>query len=225
MTRERSEDTTLKQMVAPEGGGVAALDLAEVRSQVTQAVTGLLEVARLRPGQIMVLGCSTSEVQGKRIGSTGNMEVAEAILDAVHQTLRGTGVHLAVQCCEHLNRCLVVERETQEKYGLTEVTVLPVPQAGGATAATALRRFQDPVVVESIQAHAGLDIGDTFIGMHLRPVAVPVRLPIRRVGDAHLTLARTRPRLVGGKRAIYAWDEIEEKIGKGSLVEAQLGRK
>ncbi len=200
---------------AAEGLGPAVLDLSEVKAQVIQAVSGLLEVSRLKPGQILVLGCSTSEVQGKRIGSTGNTDVAVAILDGVDEALEGTGILLAVQCCEHLNRCLVVERGTQEKYNLTEVTVLPVPHAGGAAAATALRRFSDPVVVESIQAHAGLDIGDTLIGMHLRPVAVPVRLAIRSVGDAHLTLARTRPRLVGGKRAVYAWDEIEEKVGKG----------
>lgn len=195
--------------------GVGVLNLAEVKEEARTAVSGLLEVARLRPGQVLVLGSSTSEVQGKRIGSTGNVEVAAAILDGADEALKGTGVQLAVQCCEHLNRSLVVERETMEKYNLTEVTVLPVPHAGGATAATALKRFKDPVVVESIQAHAGIDIGDTLIGMHLRPVAVPVRLAIRSVGDAHLVLARTRPRLVGGNRAVYAWDEIEEKIGKG----------
>lgn len=199
----------------PETGAAGVLNLEEVKVQARTAASGLLEVAKLRPGQVLVLGCSTSEVQGKRIGSTGNTEVAAAVLDGVEEALKGTGVQLAVQCCEHLNRALVVERETQEKYNLTEVTVLPVPHAGGATAATALRRFRDPVMVESIQAHAGIDIGDTLIGMHLRPVAVPTRLAIRSVGDAHLTLARTRPRLIGGNRAIYAWDEIEEKIGKG----------
>jgi len=195
--------------------GKTASDLRQVKAEVVQAVAGLLELARLRPGQILVLGCSTSEVQGKRIGSGGNTDVAAAVLDGVDEALRGTGIRLAVQCCEHLNRCLVVERDTQEKYNLTEVTVLPVPHAGGATAAIALTRFSDPVVVESVQAHAGIDIGDTFIGMHLRPVAVPVRLAIRSVGEAHLTLARTRPKLFGGKRAVYAWDEIEEKVGKG----------
>lgn len=198
-----------------ERGTPAGLDLLLVKSQAKEAVSGLLEVARLKPGRIFVLGCSTSEVQGKRIGSTGNTDVAAAILDGVEEALLGTGIRLAVQCCEHLNRALVVERETQEEYNLAEVTVLPVPHAGGATAATAMRRFADPVVVESIQAHAGIDIGDTFIGMHLRPVAVPVRLRVRSVGEAHLNAARTRPKLIGGKRAVYAWDEIEEKVGKG----------
>lgn len=198
-----------------EMGSTGVLTLAEVKEQVRTAASGLLEVAKLRPGQVLVLGCSTSEIQGKRIGSMGSTEVAAAVLDGVEEVLKGTGVQLAVQCCEHLNRALVVERETQEKYNLTEVTVLPVPHAGGSTAATAVKRFSDPVMVESIQAHAGIDVGDTFIGMHLRPVAVPVRLAIRSVGDAHLTMARTRPRLIGGNRAVYAWDEIEEKVGKG----------
>ena len=198
-----------------QAGEGAALNLDEIKEQARTAASGLLEVAKLRPGQVLVLGCSTSEVQGKRIGSTGNTEIAAAILDGIQGALRGTGIHLAVQCCEHLNRALVVERETQEKYNLTEVTVLPVPHAGGSTAATALKRFLDPEIVEPIQAHAGIDIGDTLIGMHLRPVAVPVRLPVRSVGGAHLVLARTRPRLIGGQRAVYAWDEIEEKIGKG----------
>lgn len=201
-------------MDAGREGKETELDLSRVKQEVLQATKGLLEAAKLRPGQIVVLGCSTSEIQGKRIGSTGSAEVAAAVLDGIHEGLKGTGVHLAVQCCEHLNRCLVVERDVQEKYGLTEVTVLPVPKAGGATASTALRRFSDPVVVETIQAHAGIDIGDTLIGMHLRPVAVPVRLGQETVGSAHLTVARTRPKLVGGNRAVYAWDEIEEKFGK-----------
>ncbi len=178
--------------------------LAEIKGQVASAVRGLLEKAHLREGQVLVLGCSTSEVQGSRIGSAGSEQVAAAILDGVDEALEGTGVHLAVQCCEHLNRCLVVKRDTCEKYNLTEVSVVPVPHAGGATGASALSRLKDPVVVESIQAHAGIDIGDTFIGMHLRPVAVPVRLPLKAIGKAHLTLARTRPRLVGGRRAVYA---------------------
>jgi uncharacterized protein (TIGR01440 family) len=186
------------------------LSLDIIRTQVVQAVRGLLEVANLKKGQIFVLGCSTSEVQGDRIGSHGNIEVAKAILEGAIEGLCGTGVYLAVQCCEHLNRALVVERFAAEKYNLTEVAVLPVPQAGGAVASTAMKTFDDPIVVESIQAHAGIDIGDTFIGMHLRPVVVPVRIDLKKIGHAHLTLARTRPKLVGGRRAIYVWDQIEE---------------
>lgn len=192
-----------------------AVDLNAIEESSFQAANSLLQVAGLKKGHILVLGCSTSEVLGKRIGSAGNTDVAEAILSGLKRALEGTGVYLAVQCCEHLNRALVVEREVCEKYNLTEVTVLPVPNAGGATAATAMRKFDDPVVVESIQAHAGIDIGDTFIGMHLRPVVVPVRVPIKSIGEAHLTMARTRPKLIGGRRAVYAWDEVEERFGKG----------
>ncbi len=177
--------------------------LDTIRTQVLEVTQALLERGNSKPGQIMVLGCSTSEVLGKKIGSAGSKEVAGAILEGIREALDGTGVALAVQCCEHLNRCLVVERHVMERYNLTEVTVRPVPNAGGAAAATAMEVFDDPVVVESIQAHAGLDIGDTFIGMHLKPVVVPVRLPIKRIGHAHLTVARTRPKLVGGKRAVY----------------------
>lgn len=196
-------------------GSAEVLNLSALKRQVKVAVLGLLEVASLRPGQIMVLGCSTSEVKGNRIGSDGSSDVAAAILEGVEEALLGTGVYLAVQCCEHLNRALVVDRELVEKYHLTEVSVLPVPNAGGATAATALKRFKDPAVVETIQAHAGIDIGDTFIGMHLRPVAVPVRLPDIAVGQAHVTMARTRPKLIGGNRAVYVWSEIEDTFGKG----------
>ncbi len=192
------------------------IDLGQIRDQVRSVATGLLKIASLKPGQILVLGCSTSEVSGKRIGSAGSLEVASAILDGMDDALAGTGIQLAVQCCEHLNRALVVERAVQEKYGLTEVSVLPVPHAGGATASSALRRAKDPVVVEAIQAHAGIDIGDTFIGMHLKPVAVPVRLPDKSVGQAHVTVARTRPRLIGGARAVYVWNDIDDKSGKGN---------
>lgn len=192
-----------------------APDLKELQCQVQQALDGLLEVARLKPGQILVVGCSTSEVQGKRIGSGSNTEIATAILEVLMRAAREKGFFLAIQCCEHLNRALVVEEECAEKYNLEPVTVYPVPKAGGATAAMAMEMFEHPVVVESIRAHAGMDIGDTFIGMHLRPVAVPVRLPIKSIGYAHLTMARTRPKLIGGQRAVYKRDEIEEKFGKG----------
>ena len=178
------------------------INLEAIKQQSRQTAQALIEAGNLKPGQIMVLGCSTSEVRGKRIGSYGNTEIAEAILEGIRQALLETGVSLAVQCCEHLNRCLVVERQVLDKYNLTEVTVRPVPNAGGAAAFTAMKLFDDPVVVETVQAHAGIDIGDTFIGMHLKPVAVPVRLPTNSIGHA-TDLARTRPKLVGGRRAVY----------------------
>ncbi len=188
------------------------ISLESIEEQSRELTAGFLETANLKPGQILVLGCSTSEVQGKRIGSYGSTDVAKAILNGIEDALSGSGVFLAVQCCEHLNRSLVVEREVLDKYNLTEVSVLPVPHAGGATASIAMGLFKDAAVVESIQAHAGIDIGDTLIGMNLRPVAVPVRMPIKSVGCAHVTAARTRPKLVGGKRAVYDWKEFEERI-------------
>ncbi|NPV69736.1 MAG: TIGR01440 family protein [Firmicutes bacterium] len=191
------------------------MELDKIRSQVREVTEGLLEVARLKPGQILVVGCSTSEVLGKRIGSAGSPEVAAAILDALLAITRPRGLYLAVQSCEHLNRALVVEEACAEKYGLEPVTVLPVPKAGGAFAGTAMQVFENPVVVESIRAHAGIDIGNTLIGMHLRPVAVPVRLPVKRIGEAHVVMARTRPKLIGGERACYRKDLIDSEFGKG----------
>lgn len=179
------------------------MDLGGIREQVLRAASRLLSLADLRPGHILVVGCSTSEVQGKKIGSAGSTEVAAVIVDALLEVTRQAGVYLAIQCCEHLNRALVVEEEAAARYDLEIVTVVPTPKAGGSAAAAAMDKFTVPVVVEEVKAHAGMDIGDTLIGMHLRKVAVPVRLDIDRVGEAHLTLARTRPKLIGGERAVY----------------------
>jgi uncharacterized protein (TIGR01440 family) len=179
------------------------MEQASLTAQAKHALTGLLNQARLEPGMIVVIGCSTSEVMGKRIGSSSNIDLAEAIMDGLLPVAEEHGIYLAVQCCEHLNRALVVEKECKDRYGLEEVTVIPHEDAGGALAAAAMRRFGNPIVVESISAHAGIDIGDTFIGMHLKRVAVPVRLDIDSIGHAHLTLARTRPKLIGGSRAKY----------------------
>ncbi len=177
--------------------------LAAVRAQTRAAVEELLTVAGLTPGQVLVVGCSTSEVIGRRIGTAGSDAVAEAILEPLLEATQAAGVHLAVQCCEHLNRALVVERAAAERYGWERVTVVPVPQAGGALAARAMRRMPDAVVVEEIRADAGLDIGLTLIGMHLRRVAVPVRLKTAAIGHARVVAARTRPKLIGGARAVY----------------------
>lgn len=178
-------------------------ELAEIKRQAAAAADELLAAAGLKPGQIMVAGCSTSEVRGARIGSSGSEEVAAAILSALRASCQARGVQLAVQCCEHLNRALVVERPAAASYGLEEVGVVPVPKAGGALAAQAMRDFADPVVVETIQAHAGLDIGATLIGMHIKHVAVPIRLEHKFVGQAPVTAARSRPKLIGGARAVY----------------------
>lgn len=177
--------------------------LEEITRATEQAARELLARAQLEPESILVVGCSTSEVQGKKIGSAGSREVALAILTPLLKVTREKGVYLAVQCCEHLNRALVVERPVLKEYRLEQVMVYPVPHAGGSLAALAMDVFQDPVLVESIQAHAGLDIGHTLIGMHLRPVVVPTRLSVDHIGAAPLVAARTRPKLIGGARAVY----------------------
>jgi uncharacterized protein (TIGR01440 family) len=161
------------------------------------------EQVTLKPRQLVVIGCSTSEVAGARIGTAGTFEVAEMLFQGLEKLQQETGVELAFQCCEHLNRALVVERSTAEKRGLEEVSVVPVRKAGGAMATFAFEHMADPVVVEIIKADAGLDIGHTFIGMHLKHVAVPVRLKQQHVGSAHVTCAKTRPKLIGGERAVY----------------------
>jgi uncharacterized protein (TIGR01440 family) len=180
--------------------------LAEVRQQVTEATTALLAAAGLQRGQVLVVGCSTSEVAGARIGTAGSEAVAESILEPLWHVTQAHGLYLACQCCEHLNRALVVQAEAAARYSWGEVTVVPVPKAGGAFAARAMRHMPGAVVVEEIRAHAGLDIGSTLIGMHLRRVAVPVRLGIDMVGHARLTAARTRPKLIGGDRAVYRFE-------------------
>lgn len=179
------------------------MELERIGAQVREALQGLLEVANLTAGQVLVVGCSTSEVLGEKIGSASSIEVARAIMEELLPPLQERGIYLAVQCCEHLNRALVIEEAAADKYGWEIVAVVPAPKAGGSLAAAAMERFLNPVVVEKITAHAGMDIGDTFIGMHLKHVAVPVRLKLMSIGNAHLTLARTRPKFIGGERARY----------------------
>lgn len=178
-------------------------NLNEIAETWQRVLDDFFSQANLRSGQILVLGCSTSEVLGKHIGKGSSAEVADILLPPLLQKVREQGIFLAVQGCEHINRALVVEEECVERYGLDPVTVLPGLQAGGAMSVKAWQSYKTPLMVESIKAHAGIDIGDTFIGMHLRPVAVPIRLKYKEIGEAHLTMARTRPRLIGGARAIY----------------------
>lgn len=180
-----------------------SVDLTLLKNQTTYIVREVLEMAKLSPGQILVVGCSTSEVLGATIGSAGSVSVAELILDSLRQVCSQHGIHLAVQCCEHLNRALVIEEEVARSYQLDQVMVVPIPKAGGALGAQAMGDFDHPVVVENIEAHAGLDIGGTLIGMHLKVVAVPLRLTQKKIGQAFVTAARTRPKLIGGSRAVY----------------------
>jgi len=178
-------------------------DLATIGRQTIQAAEELIKTAQLKPGHILVVGCSTSEVQGVRIGSYGSEVVAARILSSLSKVCSWYQVSLAIQCCEHLNRALVVEQAVAAKYHLEEVTVIPVAKAGGSLAAQAMREFTKPTVVETITAHAGLDIGSTLIGMHIKRVAIPVRLTLKHIGQAYLTAAHTRPKLIGGVRAVY----------------------
>ncbi len=175
----------------------------EITGQAKQAVTELLERARLEPGDIFVVGCSSSEVGGHRIGSDSSPEVAQAILDGIYPVLKEKGIYLAAQCCEHLNRAIVLEKEVARAYGLAPVNVVPQPKAGGSFATAAYKTFSHPVMVEHVKAAAGIDIGGTLIGMHLREVAVPTRLSIKQIGEANIICARTRPKFIGGQRAHY----------------------
>jgi uncharacterized protein (TIGR01440 family) len=179
------------------------INVAEIARQVKAAAEELLEIAQLKSGQILIIGCSTSEVRGAKIGSLGSEEIAESILNALVEVCARDEVRLAIQCCEHLNRALVVTRSTMDEYRLQEVSVMPVAKAGGSLAACAMRMVEDAVVVEELAAHAGLDIGNTMVGMHLKKVAVPVRLQQQTVGHAPVVAARTRPKLIGGERAVY----------------------
>lgn len=179
------------------------MSLETIRQQANQAVEELLGVARLTAGDLFVVGCSSSEITGHKIGSYSSVEVAQAVFEGIYPVLKERGIYLCAQCCEHLNRAIILERAAAEKYGLEPVNVVPQPKAGGSFATTAYTRFAEPVAVETIRAMAGIDIGGTLIGMHLRQVAVPVRLSLNRIGEAGIICARTRPKFIGGERAIY----------------------
>ena len=174
-----------------------------IQEQAKTAITELLSVSGLQKGDILVVGCSSSEIVGETIGHGSSIEAAETVFGAIYPILKEQGIYLAAQCCEHLNRALIIERECAKAYGLEEVCVVPQPKAGGSFATTAWANFEAPVAVEEIRAQAGLDIGGTLIGMHLKRVAVPIRLSQNRIGDAILLAARTRPKFIGGIRAKY----------------------
>lgn len=175
----------------------------KIAGQAKTAVTELIAAAGLRAGDLLVVGCSSSEVGGHSIGTGSSVEIADALFGAVYPVLKEKGIYLAAQCCEHLNRAVIVERDAAEKYGLPAVNAVPQPKAGGSFATAAYTRFEHPVTVEEVSARAGMDIGDTLIGMHLARVAVPVRLSLRKIGEANLVCARTRPKYIGGERAHY----------------------
>ena len=172
------------------------------------AAEELITIGKLKAGDLLVVGCSTSEVAGERIGSASRPELAEEVFLGLWDAVKEHGVYLAAQCCEHLNRALILEEEAARQRGYEIVNAVPQPKAGGSFATMAYRHFTHPVAVEHIRADAGMDIGDTLIGMHLKEVAVPVRLRITQIGNAHLVCARTRPKYIGGERAHY-----DEQLG------------
>lgn len=176
---------------------------SKIVEQSKRMIEEFLSVVPMKAGEILVVGCSSSEIVGETIGKGSDFNAANAVFEGIVSILNEKGIFLAAQCCEHLNRALVVERECAEKYGLEVVCVVPKAKAGGSFATTAYENFNAPVVVDSIKAHAGIDIGDTLIGMHLRAVAVPVRLSVKALGEANVTFARTRPKYIGGPRACY----------------------
>lgn len=177
--------------------------MKELLNESYNATVELFEKAQIKAGQILVVGCSSSEVCGAVIGKDSNLEAAENIFAGIYKACSEKNVYLACQCCEHLNRAIIVEQECAEKYNFEIVNVVPQPKAGGSFATTAYKTFKAPVALEHIKAHAGMDIGDTLIGMHLKDVAVPVRLSVNSIGQAHLVCARTRAKFIGGQRAVY----------------------
>ena len=178
-----------------------AVTKEQIYNEARNAALELMEVAKLKKGNIVVVGCSSSEIIGEKVGSASSPEAAQAAFDGLMSVFKENGVYIAAQCCEHLNRALITEREAVPFAEI--VNVVPQPKAGGSFATAAYHNFKDPVALESIKADAGLDIGATLIGMHLKAVAVPVRLSQKKIGEAILICARTRPKFIGGIRAIY----------------------
>lgn len=175
-----------------------------IKEQSALAVKELIEIAGLEKGDIFVVGCSTSEVTGSKIGTNSDPDTAEQIFKGIISVLKPKGIYLAVQCCEHLNRAIVVEKDAVPNA--ERVNVVPQKKAGGSLATVAYNSFKSPVVIEEIKADAGIDIGGTLIGMHLKRVAVPVRISVNKIGEASILCARTRPKFIGGERAIYNKD-------------------
>lgn len=177
--------------------------LEEIRQEAKKAVLEVLDAARLKEHDVLVVGCSTSEIAAKKIGSGSNAEIGTVVFEALYEVLRERGIYLAAQCCEHLNRAVIIEREAALKYGYEMVNAVPQPKAGGSFGTAVYQGLSDPVAVEEIKADAGMDIGDTLIGMHLKKVAVPVRIEQKTIGQARVIAARTRLKFVGGERAHY----------------------
>jgi uncharacterized protein (TIGR01440 family) len=172
-------------------------------SDAVRVVKEFLEQANLKEGNLVVIGCSTSEIAAKKIGTYSSAELGEAVFVAMWEEFKKAGISVATQCCEHLNRALILEEADAERFGYEIVNVVPQPKAGGSFSTAAWKHMNNPVAVEHIKAHGGIDIGDTLIGMHLKDVAVPVRIEHPTIGEAHIVCARTRAKYIGGERACY----------------------
>jgi len=188
------------------GAGISTetnMDLTDIINQTAQVCEELLACAKLEKGDILVVGCSSSEVAHRQIGSFSSAEIGDAIFLTLQRITGKHGIYLAAQCCEHLNRALIIEKEAAKLHRLPMVNVLPQLKAGGSFATAAYRHMNEAVAVEALKAQAGIDIGDTLIGMHLDAVAVPVRTSVSEIGSAHVVCARTRLKYIGGERAAY----------------------
>ena len=177
--------------------------LNEIKLQSEQAVAEILSAARLENGDIFVVGCSSSEIIGKKLGTASSFEVAKAVFEGIYPVLEKNGIYLAAQCCEHLNRAIITDLDLARKLRLQRVNVIPQPKAGGSFATATYMSLKNPCAVESISAQAGIDIGGVLIGMHLCQTVVPLRISFDKIGEAPIICARTRPKFVGGERAIY----------------------
>lgn len=184
------------------------IDINEIKSEIERSVRELIDIAKLEEEDIFVVGCSSSEIAAHMIGTYSSEEIGKAVFSTIMSVCDEKGIFLAAQCCEHLNRAVIVEKKCAQRYGLTRVNVVPVLKAGGSFGTAAYNGFENAYAVESLErkASAGMDIGDTFIGMHMRDVVVPVRVHTDRIGNAHVTFARTRAKFVGGDRAVYNED-------------------
>lgn len=197
MTQEKQVRTGINENVLEKNV------LEELKEQAGQAMREFLAVGKMKPKDLFVVGCSSSEIASSRIGSYSSKEIGEAVYQGIQSECAKHGLYLAAQCCEHLNRALIIEKEAAEHYGYDIVNVVPQLKAGGSFATAAYEGMKEPVAVEQICAQGGMDIGDTLIGMHLRQVAVPVRIETKWIGKAHVVCARVRPKFIGGVRAGY----------------------
>ena len=184
------------------------VELDIIEKQGYELTKELITTSGIKEEQILVIGCSSSEIVGEKIGSFSSVEVAEALYSGINKAAKEANIFIAAQCSEHLNRAVILEDAAAKKYFYDEVNVVPQPKAGGSFATTAYKYMANPVAVEHIKAHAGMDIGDTLIGMHLRDVVVPVRLSSSKIGEAHVVCARTRAKFIGGMRAVYDEDML-----------------